>query len=179
MSATLWIHKSYGSDILVRFPSAIEAYNFGTTFILKHKSHVEEDTIDPWDEVYYSKYQNLNVGQTSSLQVSVHHGNFHPNGYMGVEMWNEEGTFLTTPEGVNEVDILEEIYRTPPPTPVPFLAPSTEEGVNTEYKRVVEQAKAHRLATSAFGYHPRLDAPINWSRWVTASHYDSDGSLSD
>jgi hypothetical protein len=48
MTATLWIHRASGTDLLVRFPSVFEGYKFGAMFL---KECYEENTaIHSWDE---------------------------------------------------------------------------------------------------------------------------------
>ena len=99
MSATLWIHRASAADILVRFPSALDAYNFGSRFVFKYQAPVEEDNIIyPWNEELYMKDDMLDVGQTPNLQVSVHPGEFNPIGYLSILCWSPDGTILTIPE---------------------------------------------------------------------------------
>lgn len=99
MTATLWIHRASAAGILVRFPTALDAYNFGSRFMFKYQTPVEEDTvIYPWNEELYMMHDIFDVGQTPTLQISVHPGEFHTTGYLGIACWSPDGTILTTAE---------------------------------------------------------------------------------
>ena len=132
----------------------------------------------PWNEAFYKEDGMLNVGDTPSLQVSVHPNDFHPCGYLGINRWTDDGTVLVTPEVAMDLGNSG--------IPVGFVPGEDPEGLwdnpssavekddfeahynrlDREYAEAVEKAKAHRLATSAFGYNERLDAPLIWSDWV-------------
>jgi len=105
MSATLWIHRCSGSDLLVRLPSALDAYNLGARFLFAHQSAVEEENfIDSWNESRYTEDEMFHVGDTPSLQLSVHPGKFHPEDdeYLGISDWAQE-TFVVTPGEVMDL----------------------------------------------------------------------------
>ena len=93
--ATLWIHRACGSDMLVRFSTGFDAYNFGTRFIREYYS---EEFIESWDETKFSTSGNSEVGITPSLQLVVHGGEFHPDGWKGIDKWADRGTFIVSPE---------------------------------------------------------------------------------
>lgn len=100
MSATLWIHRSSGYDLLVRLPTAHDAYDLGVRFLFAHQTAVEEENfIDNWNETSYTTDGMFHVGDTPYLQLSVHPGNFHPEDdqYLGISDWSTE-TFVVTAE---------------------------------------------------------------------------------
>jgi len=102
MTATLWIHRCSGPDLVVRLPSAHDAYNLGARFLFAHRSAVEEETfIDSWNESRYTEDEMFHVGDTPSLQLSVHPGLFHPEDdeYLGISDWAPE-TFIVTADEV-------------------------------------------------------------------------------
>lgn len=206
MSATLWIHRIDAADILVRFPNAHDAHQFGLRFLFKYQDLNEENNMTlPWNEVFYKEDGMLNVGDTPSLQISVHPNDFHPCGYLGINTWTNDGTVLVTPE------VAMELGNTG--IPVGFVPGEDPEGLwekpssaaekndfeahynrldseyadaageaeydadARKYDEAVKEAKAHRLATSAFGYNERLDAPIIWSRWVKPARKNRDDDL--
>ena len=95
MTATLWIHRACCTDLLIRFPSAFEGYNFGCRFL---KEYYEDNTaIHSWDETSYTESTYFNVGDSPSLQLSVHDGEFHSDGWIGLDNWADE-TFIVNPE---------------------------------------------------------------------------------
>lgn len=101
MSATLWIHRSCGSALLVRLPTANDAYYLGARFLFAHEVPVGGDTfIEEWDETSYTTDGMFHVGYTPSLQLSIHPGNFHPEDdqYLGISDWSTKGTFVVTAE---------------------------------------------------------------------------------
>ena len=77
----------------MRFPSAWDAYKFGTGFLKTHYSD-SETIIHSWDESRYDAENIFDVGQSPVLQLSVHPGEFHHSGYMGQSGWSVDGTFL-------------------------------------------------------------------------------------
>ena len=140
MTATIWIHRASGSDLLVRFPSAFEGYKFGAMFL---KEFYKENTaIHSWDESSYTEGAYFNVGDSPSLQVSVHPGQFHSDGWNGLDKWAPDGTFVVSAEeamtlggtGIPECD-----------------TPQVKNG---------ESAFAEGTT--------RYDGPIEWSDWVRA-----------
>jgi hypothetical protein len=82
--------------MLVRFPSAFDAYNFGSMFLLQH--YEEDYAIHSWDETAYTEKGYFDVGDSPSLQLSLHTGTFHPDGWRGMNNWAPEGTFVVTQE---------------------------------------------------------------------------------
>jgi len=94
--ATLWIHRACGSDMLVRFSTGFDAYKFGTRFMKEYYS--EKCFIESWDETKFSTSGNSEVGSTPSLQLVVHGGEFHPDGWNGIDKWADRGTFIVSPE---------------------------------------------------------------------------------
>jgi hypothetical protein len=101
MTATLWIHRSSAADILVRFPTALDAYSLGARFLFAHQSPVEEENfISSWNETSYTTDEMFHVGDTPSLQLSIHPGEFHPedDAYLGVHEWSPEPILILTPE---------------------------------------------------------------------------------
>lgn len=206
MTATLWIHRIDAADILVRFPNAHDAHQVGLRFLFKYQDLNEKNNMTlPWNEALYNEQGMLNVGDTPSLQVSVHPNDFHSCGYLGINRWTDAGTVLVSPE------VAMDLGNTG--IPVGFVSGEDPEGLwenpsstleeddfETHYNRLdseyadaageadageeackydeaVKEAKAHRLATSAFGYNERLDAPIDWSRWVKPARKNSDDDL--
>jgi len=84
----------------VRLPTAHDAYNLGARFLFANQATDEEDTfIDSWNESRYSEDEMFHVGDTPSLQLSVHPGVFHPEDdeYLGISDWATE-TFVVTAE---------------------------------------------------------------------------------
>ena len=150
MTATLWIHRCSGLDLLVRLPTAHDAYNLGARFLFAYQSPVEEENfVDSWNESRYTEDEMFRVGDTPSLQLSVHPGKFHPEDdkFRGKSDWATE-TFIVTPE---EVMALGEDG-----VPECAGADADEEKTDFEahynwldrqYAEAVEGAKAHRLAT--------------------------------
>ena len=125
MTATLWIHRCSASDLLVRLPTAYDAYSLGARFLFAHQSPVEEENfIDSWDETRYTEDEMFHVGDTPSLQLSVHPGEFHPEDdeYLGISDWARE-TLIVTPEevidlgedGIPECAGADDEVKTPPP----------------------------------------------------------------
>jgi len=192
MTATLWIHRSFAADILVRFSSGYEAHQFGARLLLKYQGLNQDETrILPWNEILYKSYGIFDVGSTSSLQISVHPNDFHPKGYLGVCVWNPDGTVLSSPEDALNLGIIG--------IPEGFVPKEDPEGLwekrsitaeeldletqynrfNREYAKAVEEAKTKRLATSAFGYDERLDGPMYWPGLFKPILRDSNVDLSD
>ena len=177
MTATLWIHRCSGPDLLVRLPTAHDAYNLGARFLFAYQSPVEEENfVDTWNESRYTEDEMFHVGDTPSLQLSVHPGMFHPKDdeYLGISDWAPE-TFIVTPEEVmalGEDGVPECAGADADEEKTDFEAHYNR--LDRQYAEAVEEAKAHRLATSAFGYDERLDAPIDWSRWVKPARKNSD-----
>lgn len=67
MTATVWIHRASGTDLLVRFPSAFEGYKFGCRFL---KEYYEGDcSIHSWDESSYTEDAYFNIGYSPSSTV--------------------------------------------------------------------------------------------------------------
>jgi hypothetical protein len=140
MTATLWIHRASGSDLLVHFPSAFEAYKFGCKFL---KECYEGDcAIHSWDETSYTENTYFNVGDTPSLQLSLHQGKFHSDGWNGLDKW-ADSTFVVTAE---EAMTLGETGIAECDTP---------------------QVTASGESAFAEGT-TRYDDPIDWSDWVRA-----------
>ena len=100
MTATLWIHHSSTADVLVRFPTALEAYNFGVRYLLAHPYPQAQEHILPWNETLYRSNNMFDVGTTPCLQLSVHPDEFHPedDAYLGVHEWSPEPILILTPE---------------------------------------------------------------------------------
>jgi len=180
MTATLWIHRCSGSDLLVRLPTAHDAYNLGARFLFAYQSPVEEENfVDSWNESRYTEDEMFHVGDTPSLQLSVHPGKFHPEDdkFRGKSDWATE-TFIVTPEEVmalGEDGVPECAGGDADEEKTDFEAHYNR--LDRQYAEAVEEAKAHRLATSAFGYDERLDAPIDWSRWVKPARKNSADDL--
>ena len=187
MTATLWIHRADAADILVRFPSAHDAHQFGLRFLFKYQDLNEENNMTlPWNEAFYKEDGMLNVGDTPSLQVSVHPNDFHSCGYLGINRWSDHGTVLVTPEVAMDLgntgipvgfvpgEDPEGVWENPSSTTEKNDFETQYNRLDSEYAKAVEEAKAHRLATSAFGYNERLDAPIIWSDWVKPVGKDRD-----
>jgi len=207
MIATLWIHRNHASDMLLRFTTAFEAHQFGARFLFEYRTPVEEETfIEKWDEEIYTEGCVIGVGDTPCLQLSVHPGEFHPNGYLGIEEWNEYGTFIVTPEEALELgstdELLEKCHRTKEELDQELddymrqgeieadiskqeqqddmskvsaeFVPVSASCLKLRLDDLMARAKRERLATSAFGYNERLDAPIDWSRWVKPARKNSD-----
>jgi hypothetical protein len=96
MTSTLWIHRDCCTDLLVRFPSAFDAYKFGCRFL---KEFYEGDCcIHSWDESSYIEKTTFYIGDSPSLQVSIHPGEFHSDGFNGLDKWAPDGTFIVSPE---------------------------------------------------------------------------------
>ena len=106
MTSTLWIHRASAADVLVRCPTALEAYNFGVRYLLAHPYPEAEEHILPWNETSYTTDEMIHVGTTPSLQLSVHHGVFHPedDAYLGVSQWSLEPILILTPEEAMTLD---------------------------------------------------------------------------
>ena len=101
MTSTLWIHRASAADVLVRFPTALDAYNLGARFLFAHKSPVEEENfINNWNETSYTTDEMFHVGDTPSLQLSLHPGEFHPedDAYLGINEWSLGPILILTPE---------------------------------------------------------------------------------
>lgn len=123
MTATLWIHRSSGYDLLVRLPTAHDAYDLGVRFLFAHQTPVEEENfVDNWNETTYTTDGMFHVGDTPYLQLSVHPGEFHPENheYLGISEWATE-TFIVTVEeamalgegGIPDSDGSDEEVKTP------------------------------------------------------------------
>jgi len=72
----------------------------GARFLFAYQAPDEEHTfIDTWDESRYTEDEMFHVGDTPSLQLSVHPGVFHPEDdeYLGISDWATE-TFIVTAE---------------------------------------------------------------------------------
>jgi hypothetical protein len=125
MTATLWIHRCSGPDLLVRLPTAHDAYNLGARFLFAYRSAVEEETfIDSWNESRYTEDEMFHVGDTPSLQLSVHPGIFHPEDdeYLGISDWADVIDVVTAEEamalgedGAPEYARADDEVNTPPP----------------------------------------------------------------
>lgn len=125
MTATLWIHRCSGPDLLVRLPTAHDAYNLGARFLFAYQSPVEEENfIDTWNESKYTEDEIFHVGDTPSLQLSVHPGEFHPEDdeYLGISDWADTIHVVTAEEamalgedGVPEHARADHEVNTPPP----------------------------------------------------------------
>ncbi len=72
----LWIHLPRGADMLVRFQSALEAYKFGIDYFSLYEE--EEYVSFAWDAATYVKDNELSVGYSPSLQISVCPCDFYP-----------------------------------------------------------------------------------------------------
>lgn len=152
MTATLWIHRSSGSDMLVRFPAAFDGYNFGSMFILQH--YEDDYAIHSWDESKYATDSMFYVGDSPSLQLSLHTGTFHPDGWRGRSNWAPSGTFLVTEDEAMTLGMRSEgIRETPDSTPFVWTKDSAFAEGSTRYDRLV------------------------WSDWVKPGYDDID--LSD
>jgi len=147
MTATLWIHRDCCTDLLVRFPSAFDAYKFGCRFL---EGFYEDDCeIHSWDETSYTEKTYFDVGDSTSLQLSVHPGQFHSDGWNGLDKWAPDGTFVVTAEEamtLGQTGIPE--CHTPQVT-------SSGESAFTE-------------GTPRY----KNDDPIDWSDWVRADDSD-------
>ena len=141
MTATLWIHRDCCTDMLVRFPSAFDAYKFGCRFL---KDFYEDDCeIHSWDETSYTEKTYFDVGVSPSLQLSVHPGRFHSDGWNGLDKWAPDGTFVVT----------------------------AGEAMTLGGTGIPECRTPQVNGESAFAEGtPRYknDAPIDWSDWVRA-----------
>ena len=101
MTATLWIHRSSAADVLVRLPTPHDAYSLGARFLFTHQSPVEEaNFINSWNETSYTTDEMFYVGDTPSLQLAVHPGEFHPedDAYLGISEWSLGRILILTPE---------------------------------------------------------------------------------
>jgi hypothetical protein len=101
MTATLWIHRLSAADVLVRLPTPHDAYSLGARFLFTHQSPVEEaNFISSWNESSYTTDEMFYVGDTPSLQLSVHPGEFHPedDAYLGISEWSLGRILILTPE---------------------------------------------------------------------------------
>ena len=117
MTATLWIHRCSHPDLLVRLPTAHDAYSLGARFLFAHQSPVEEENfIDSWDETRYTEDEMFHVGDTPSLQLSVHPGEFHPEDdeYLGISDWADVIDVVTAEEAMALGEADDEV-NTPPP----------------------------------------------------------------
>jgi len=144
MTATLWIHRDCCTDLLVRFPSAFDAYKFGCRFL---KGCYEDDyEIPSWDETSYTEKAYFYAGDSPSLQLSVHPGEFHSDGWNGLDKWAPDGTFVVTAEEAMKLG-----GTGIPECSTPQVKASAFEEGTTRYKN---------------------DDPIDWSDWVRASDSD-------
>ena len=85
----------------MRLPTAHDAYNLGARFLFAHRSAVEEETfIDSWNESDFIIDGKCDVGHTPSLQLSVHDGEFHSNGYLGISDWASAVYVVTADEAM-------------------------------------------------------------------------------
>jgi hypothetical protein len=143
MTATLWIHRASGTDLLVRFPSAFEGYKFGAMFL---KECYEENTaIHSWDESSYTERTYFNVGDSPSLQLSLHPGNFHSDGWHGLDNWADVTFVLTAEEAMTLGE-----------NGIPQGIPQSDHEVSQDVKSAFAEGTT------------RYDAPIEWSDWVRA-----------
>lgn len=141
MTATVWIHRASGTDLLVRFPSAFEGYKFGCRFL---KEYYEGDcSIHSWDESSYTEDAYFNIGYSPSLQLSVHSGEFHSDGWHGVDGWAPDGNFVVTAEEAMTLG---------------------ETGIPECYTPKVTASGESAFAEGT----TRYDGPIEWSDWVRA-----------
>ena len=118
MTATLWIHRECRSDLLVRFSSAFDAYEFGCRLL---KAYYQGDCgINSWDETSYTEKTIFYIGDSPSFQVSIHPGEFHTDGWNGLDKWAPDGTFIVSPEEamtLGETGIPSEEIRGNPDSP--------------------------------------------------------------
>ena len=144
MTATLWIHRASGTDLLVRFPSAFEGYMFGCRFL---KASYEDAAIHSWDETSYTESTYFNVGQSPSLQLALHPGEFHSDGWNGLDNWADV-TFVVTAEEAMKLG----------GTGIPECSTPQVKA------SAVSQHSAFAEGTTRY----KNDDPIDWSDWVRA-----------
>lgn len=85
--ATAWIRRATASDILVRYESLNEAYNFLEDLARLYGATPAPLSCKLWPDGY-------NVAQTPSLQLVLHHDRFHGHGGDVVVLWQEEAVAL-------------------------------------------------------------------------------------
>ena len=101
----------------MRLPTALDAYNLGARFLFAHKSPVEEHNfISSWNETSYTTDEMFHVGDTPSLQLSLHPGEFHPedDAYLGISEWSLGPILILTPEEAMALECHELGVQTPP-----------------------------------------------------------------
>jgi len=129
MLSTLWIHRAYACDILVRFDSREKARNFGLNFLEKYGGH---------DYIVYSFHsESIDVGSTNCVQISIHPGEFHHVGWSPDSSWspdfswNTDGTVL-----VNEEEALSLGLNL---VPKGFIPGESEDGLWQKNTKTTEQ----------------------------------------
>jgi hypothetical protein len=89
----LWIHRAFASDMLVRFSSSQEAYDFGKKFLEQTSSDLSPPTIN--------EYNEINVGCNGYIQIYIEKDNFKPS--EGWHYWNSNGCKEVTREKAEEL----------------------------------------------------------------------------
>jgi len=150
MLTTVWIHRCGACDILVRFPTREEAYNF-CVVILK----ADDGEVNSWDcKSFTGPGSCFFAGHSMYLQPSIHDGEFHHAGWSvpGSDFagpWNDRGTVL--------VSALEAIQLGNMGEPEGFIPWESESLVWTKETRTAKELDAELEAYMEEGHQLELE----------------------